>query len=87
VHGGYFLAWAARAAQAAGDDRARAEHAARARAQTPDVAAEQLAAARHRLEQGQPAEARDLCELALAVAPRDVAALALAAELKRHRAR
>jgi Tfp pilus assembly protein PilF len=87
VHGGYFLAWAARAAQGAGDDRARAEHAARARALKPDVAAEQLAAARHRLQKGQSAEARELCELALAVAPRDLSALALLAELKMHRAR
>lgn len=76
-HAGFFLAWAARLAALGGDDGARAELAARALAVDARLAQRQLEGARASLEAGEVGGARELCQVALALGPRDVAALDL----------
>jgi tetratricopeptide (TPR) repeat protein len=76
-HAPFFLAWAARLAARAGDQAACAELAARARAARPDLARTQLEGARANLEAGDRRGARELVEVALALEPRDLAALDL----------
>lgn len=71
-HAGWFAAQAARVAAARGDEPARARHAARAIELDPVVVASQKAAARSRLGEGAADEARELIEIAAAVAPRDL---------------
>jgi len=80
-HAGFFLAWAARLAALAGDDAARAALAARALAADPDLARRQLEGARDNLEAGDRAAARDMIEVARALAPTDLAVLDLARRL------
>jgi tetratricopeptide (TPR) repeat protein len=82
-HTGYFAAWAARAALAAGDAAAAERHRAHALALDPAIVARQIAAAEHELEAGRRDRARELCELALAVAPRDMKALDLRTRINR----
>jgi tetratricopeptide (TPR) repeat protein len=74
---GYFYAWAARAALLRRDEVSATGHREQALKRDPALPAEQVAAAEHELAAGRGAEALELCELALALAPRDLAALAL----------
>lgn len=76
-HAGFFLAWAARLAVLAGDEAARQTLAARALAADGRLAQRQLDGARANLEGEDMDGARELCEVALALAPRDLAALDL----------
>jgi len=80
-HAGFFLAWAARVAALAADDAARAALAARALAADPDLARRQLEGARDNLEAGDRAAAREMIEVARALAPTDLAVLDLARKL------
>jgi len=77
-HAGFFLAWAARLAALDGDDVARAALAARAIALDADLARRQLEGARDNLEAGDRAAAREMIEVARALAPTDLAVLDLA---------
>jgi tetratricopeptide (TPR) repeat protein len=76
-HAGFFLAFAARLARRAGDEAARADLAARALAADADLPRAQRDGARASLEAGELDAARELCEVALALVPRDVSALDL----------
>jgi tetratricopeptide (TPR) repeat protein len=69
----YFLAWAARRAEGT----RRAELGAPVRAQRPDFVQGQLAGARHRLDDDDPAAPLELVELGLAVQPTHVELLEL----------
>jgi Tfp pilus assembly protein PilF len=80
-HAGFFLAWAARLAALAGDEPARAALAARALATDPDLARRQLDGARDNLEAGDRDAAREMLEVARALAPTDLAVLDLARRL------
>jgi len=80
-HAGFFLAWAARLAALDDDDSARAALAARAIALDPDIARRQLEGARDNLEAGDRAAAREMIEVARALAPTDLAVLDLARKL------
>lgn len=82
-HTPYFFAWAARLARLAGDEERRAELAGRALAGDDDLARNQLEAARTSAEQGDLDAAREQCEVVLALAPRDLAALDLLRTLNR----
>ena len=82
-HAPFFLATAARLAALAGDDGARRELAARALAADPELARRQLDGARDNLEAGDLAAARDMIELARALAPTDLAVLDLSRKLTR----
>jgi tetratricopeptide (TPR) repeat protein len=86
-HAGFFAAWAARAAQAAGDRERAEEFRTQALARDPGLAGRQVAAAQAELEAGRKAEALEQVELALAVAPRDMQALDLRRRLTPSRAR
>jgi len=77
-HAAFFLGWAARLAVLAGDEEARAALATRALAAAPDLARRQLEGARDNVEAGDLAAARDMIEVARALAPTDVAVLDLA---------
>ncbi|HEY8145743.1 MAG TPA: hypothetical protein VIG06_23840 [Kofleriaceae bacterium] len=77
-HTPFFLATAARLAGLAGDDAARAELSVRALAVDPDLGRRQLEGARDNLEAGDLAAARDMIDLARALAPTDLAVLDLA---------
>ncbi len=81
-HTPFFLATAARLAALAGDEAARAELAARALAGDPDLARRQLDGARDNLEAGDHAAARDMLEVARALAPTDLAVLDLSRRLE-----
>ena len=76
-HAGFFLGWAARLAVLAGDEPARAELAARARAADAALGQRQLDGARASLEAGEIDAARELVQVALAIEPRDLGALDL----------
>jgi hypothetical protein len=76
-HAGFFLGWAARLAVLAGDEPARAELAARARSADSTLGQRQLDGARASLEAGEIEAARELVQVALAIEPRDLAALDL----------
>lgn len=76
-HAGFFLGWAARLAVLAGDEPARAELAARARSADGSLGQRQLEGARASLDAGEVDAARELVQVALAIEPRDVAALDL----------
>jgi Tfp pilus assembly protein PilF len=76
-HAAFFLAWAARLAALAGDEAARQGLAARALAADARLGQRQLDGARANLESDDVVGARELCEVALALAPRDLAALDL----------
>lgn len=78
----YFLAHAARAAAARGDEAARALHAERALGLDPDLARAQKDAARTRAEEGIVDESRELLALARALAPRDLELLELERRLR-----
>lgn len=80
-HAAFFLATAARLAALAGDDAARRELAARALAADPDLTRRQLDGARDNLEAGDLTAARDMVEVARALAPTDLAVLELARRL------
>lgn len=80
-HAAFFHAHAARAAARRGDDAARAVHAARALERDPNLVHGQKRAARTRLDEGAPADARELVELAQALAPRDLEVIDLARTL------
>lgn len=80
-HAGFFAAWAARLAALAGDEPARAALAARALAADPELARRQLEGARDNLEAGELEPARDMIEVARALAPSDLAVLDLARRL------
>lgn len=82
-HAGFFLGWAARLAALAGDDAARADLAARALAADPDLARRQLDGARDNLAAGDRAAARDMIEVARALAPTDLAVLDLSRRVQR----
>ena len=82
-HAAFFLGWAARLATLAGDEAARAALATRALAADPDLARRQLDGARDNLEAGDVEAARDMVEVARALAPNDVAILDLARKLTR----
>jgi tetratricopeptide (TPR) repeat protein len=81
-HAGFFLAWAARLAMLAADEPARVALAARALAADGRLAERQLDGARASLEAGEVSGARELCEVALALAPRDLAALDLVRQIE-----
>jgi Tfp pilus assembly protein PilF len=76
-HAGFFLAWAARLAALAGDEPARAELAERACRADRSLTSRQLEGAHANLEAGEVAAARELVQLVLALAPRDLGALDL----------
>jgi hypothetical protein len=84
-HSGFFAAWAARAAHAAGDEEAAARHRDTAQQRDPQLVARQLAAAEEALGAGDAREAAEQVELALAVAPRDMRALDLSRRLRGRR--
>jgi tetratricopeptide (TPR) repeat protein len=81
-HAGFFAAQAARAALERGDEAGRKQHAARALALDEDIVRGQLRAALARADEGAHDEARELAELARAVAPRDLQVLELLRRLK-----
>ena len=81
-HAAFFLATAARLASLAGDEAARRDLAARALAADPELARRQLDGARDNLEAGDLAAARDMIEVARALAPTDLALLDLARRLE-----
>jgi tetratricopeptide (TPR) repeat protein len=74
----HHLAWAARAAPA----EARTKLAARVLALRPSFVANQVTGARARLEHGDATGARDLVELAVAIAPQNLELLALRRQLE-----
>jgi tetratricopeptide (TPR) repeat protein len=76
-HAGLFWAHAARIAARRAHEPARAELAARALAAWPDLVRTQREGAVDRLEDGLIDEARELLDVALALAPRDLESLAL----------
>ncbi len=80
-HAGYFWAHAARLAAATGDEARRAQLAARALDKDPDLARTQRDGAATQAAEGNVEQARELLAIALALAPRDVAALALRKKL------
>lgn len=82
-HAGFFWGWAARLAALAGDDRGRAALAARARKADPDLVRRQVEGAVKTLDEGEIDAARELCQVALAVEPRDLAALELSRRIDR----
>ncbi|HKE16125.1 MAG TPA: hypothetical protein VKB80_14715 [Kofleriaceae bacterium] len=81
-HAGFFLAWAARLAALAGDESARAELAERARRTDGALGQRQLDGARANLEAGEVDAARELVQVALALEPRDLAALDLKRQIE-----
>jgi tetratricopeptide (TPR) repeat protein len=83
-HAGFFWAQAARIAATTGAEAARAEHAGRALAADPDLIRAQRDGAEATLEAGDPEAALRLIETALALAPRDLAALELRARIRDH---
>jgi tetratricopeptide (TPR) repeat protein len=85
-HAGFFAAWAARVAQAAGDARAQSFRE-QAQRRDPGLVGRQIAAAQAELEAGRRAEALEQIELALAVSPRDMQALDLKRRLTPARVR
>lgn len=80
-HAAFFLAWAARLAALAGDEEARAALAARALAADGRLAQRQVEGARANLEAGDEAAAREMGQVALALAPRDLGTLDLMKQL------
>jgi tetratricopeptide (TPR) repeat protein len=82
-HAPYFLAYAARIARAAGDETRRSFLAGRALAADPDLARRQRDGAAAHLDDGDAEAAAELLEVSLALAPRDVRALALARRIER----
>jgi len=81
-HAAFFIATAARLAALAGDEAARRDLAARALAADPELVRRQLDGARDNLEAGDLAAARDMLEVARALAPTDLAVLDLARRLE-----
>jgi len=81
-HTAYFWAHAARLAATAGDEPRRADLAARALARDPDLARTQREGAAAQAAEGSVNEARELLAIALALAPRDLEALALQKQLE-----
>lgn len=81
-HAGYFWAQAARLARAAGDDARRAACAREALARAPDLVSRQRDGARESLAAGELEAARELAEIAVALAPRDLMALDLLARVQ-----
>lgn len=78
----FFLGHAARLAAAAGDEPRRVELAARALALDPDLARSQRAGAAERLATGDHESARELAEVAAALAPRDLETIDLLRQLR-----
>jgi tetratricopeptide (TPR) repeat protein len=78
----FFYGHAARLAGAAGDDARRAELAGRALELEPDLARSQRAGAVERLAAGDRDSARELAEVAAALAPRDLETLDLLRQLE-----
>lgn len=76
-HAAFFCAQAARLATLAGDEPGRARLAARARELDPDLARRQVDGAAELLGEGDRSGARELWEVAAAIAPRDLAVLDL----------
>ncbi len=74
---GYFWAHAARLAAATGDEARRADLAARALDKDPNLARTQRDGAAAQAAEGNVEDARELLAVALALAPRDIEALAL----------
>ena len=81
-HAAFFLAWAARLAALADDQTAREALAARALAADDRLAQRQLEGARANLEAGDVAAAREMSQVALALAPRDLGALDLMKQIE-----
>jgi tetratricopeptide (TPR) repeat protein len=84
-HAGFFLGWAARLAALAGDEAARAELAERARRADSALGQRQLDGARASLEAGELDAAIELVQVALAIEPRDLAALDLKRKIEETR--
>ncbi len=81
-YAGLFFAHAARIAARRGDEAARRVLAGRAQDAWPDLARAQREGAAERLEEGAIDEARELLDVALALAPRDLKALELSRRIE-----